>query len=63
MIAAVKDERLKPLHERPYTPGETFIIPEADPPGAPISGNPTPTPQSSSKEGRVQQEKADGPSS
>jgi hypothetical protein len=32
-----------PLH--PYTPGEKFIIPEADPGGAPISGNPSPTPQ------------------
>jgi hypothetical protein len=40
-----KDSHLKPLQEHPYTPGETWIIPEADPPGAPISGNPTPTPQ------------------
>jgi hypothetical protein len=40
-LAAIKDERLKPLHERPYTPGEHWIIGPADPPGAPISGNPT----------------------
>jgi hypothetical protein len=35
-----KDPVLKPLHERSYIPGETWIIGEADPPGAPISGNP-----------------------
>jgi hypothetical protein len=35
-----KDEYLKPLHARPYTPGEQFTIGDADPPGAPISGNP-----------------------
>jgi hypothetical protein len=41
MITATKDPSLKPLHERPYTPGETWIIGEADPPGAPLSGIPT----------------------
>jgi hypothetical protein len=40
MIAPTKDPHLNPLHERPYTPGETWIIGPADPPGAPISGNP-----------------------
>jgi hypothetical protein len=45
-----KDPHLKPLHERPYTPGEQFIIGPADPPGAPISGNPTPQPPGQAQE-------------
>jgi hypothetical protein len=35
-----KDKTLKPLPERAYTPGETWLIGTADPPGAPICGNP-----------------------
>ena len=45
-----KDKFLKPLQERPYTPGEQFIIGTADPPGAPICGIPTPTQQSKEQE-------------
>jgi hypothetical protein len=35
-----KDTVLKPIQLHPYTPGEQWIIGPADPPGAPISGNP-----------------------
>jgi hypothetical protein len=45
-----KDPYLKPLRARPYTPGETWLIGEANPPGAPISGNPAPTQQSKDNE-------------
>jgi hypothetical protein len=53
-----KDPVLKPLHEHPYTPGEQFIIGEADPPGARISGVPPRPSQEQSQDTSVQ-EKAD----
>jgi hypothetical protein len=41
----MSDNRRTPS-ERPYTPGEQWVIGPADPPGAPISGMPAPTQQS-----------------